>query len=162
MTDNVKPSPEALVVGAVAQVREAMDPQIHRLKRGVAPIDAMLEPVFHKTKAAFKAHDYWVDDDLLATAILLVARLKDGVSGAKFSLGGRLAKAGYSELRFRTLLRTDEADALFTNLQRAVRFCDSRVCPFDLSRAVLGWSEARRDQTRKKLAATYYNIAYEG
>jgi CRISPR type I-E-associated protein CasB/Cse2 len=99
----------------------------------------------------------FVQDDLLACALLLVARLSETKNSRK--LGDALNKAEFSSLRFANLVRCEEPADLFINLQRAVRFCENSVDPFDLVRLVLGWTDAQRDSTRKKLIAQFYAIA---
>lgn len=148
--------PETIIQRAVGQLRAAGDPQLHRLKRGTELLDAMLEPVFVKTKQQLRAHKFFVSDDLLAVALLISARLS--AEPGNLTLGVQLQRTGYSEMRFASLVRCEDPAELFTNLQRAVRFCKDKAEPFDLLRLVLGWTENRVDATRKKLVAQYYSI----
>jgi CRISPR type I-E-associated protein CasB/Cse2 len=117
----------------------------------------MLEPVFHETKAALRANNRFVSDELLAVALLLLAKLD--ATPSDVSLARALSIAEYSEIRFSGLIRCDDASELFTHLQRAVRFCGNRVNPFKLTQTVFGWTENRVAVTRKRMIADFYSFA---
>lgn len=160
-TPLVKLSAEGLVVKAMSGLRASKNPVFYRLKRGTELLDAMLEPVFHETKHKLRLHKmFWVTDELLACALLLVARLaeKPGSVPLARRLAGKSIEdtARYSDLRFANLIRSEGADELFQNLQRAVAYSDNKVEPFDLVRTVLSWNDETLPATRKRLMSQFH------
>jgi len=156
--------PELLTVGPLLALRAAKDPVFYRLKRGTELLDAMLEPVFHQVKAQLRANRvFWISDESLACALLLVARLDEtpGTTPLVRKLAGKTVKDPhrYSDLRFAGLIRSDEPAELFQNLQRAIAYCKARVEPFDLVRTVFGWSGDALPSTRKRLIAQFHFFA---
>lgn len=149
--------PEMDVVTAVSALRNAGDASFHRLKRGTELLDAMMEPAFHALKAKLKANRQFVNDELLACAMLLLARLPENAGNTTFAR--KLGQNEYATIRFTNLIRCEEPADLFTNLHRAVKFCDNRVCPFNLTRTVLGWTELRLPTVRKQLIAEFHGFA---
>lgn len=147
-------SPETIIVQSIGALKTSRAPGLHRLKRGTELLDAMLEPEFHEVKRSLQAAGHVVNDELLACALLLLARLAEGKTSK--TLPRALAEKGYSALRFSVLIRGEDPSELFTGLQRAVRYVEGKVCPFALTRTVLGWTEARLPYTRKSLIADFY------
>lgn len=148
--------PELEVVIAMRVMCNSGATGFFRIKRGAELLDAMLEPEFHAIKVKFKANNHFVTDELLACAMLLVARLSE--NSGNTPLAKKLGILKYSSLRFASLIRCEDYAELFTHLQRAVRFCEGRVCPFNLTQTVLNWTEARRPATRKKLIADFHEM----
>jgi CRISPR type I-E-associated protein CasB/Cse2 len=150
---------EQIVVNMMSALRERKDPAFFRLKRGSSVLDALLEPAFHQVRAELRRRNLFANESLLAVALLLLARV-DNAAGTK-SLPRALSDAGYSEQRFSTLIRCDEPEELFTQLQRALRFCKGKVSPFSLARTALSWTESQLPQTRPRLIAEFYSFSQE-
>ncbi|MBC8737220.1 hypothetical protein F6X40_10415 [Paraburkholderia sp. UCT31] len=155
------PRAENTVVGKVSALRQSQDPSFFRLRRGTSLLDAMLEPAFHQIKEELKANQSPVKDELLALAVLLLARLDEKPSNTRLARALASSTSPYSAQRFSTLIRCEEPEELFTHLQRAVRYCDNRVCPFDLARIVFGWRESQLPYTRKRLISEFYGLTQE-
>jgi CRISPR type I-E-associated protein CasB/Cse2 len=157
---NSKPSVAGLIVRAVGALREAADPGFYRLRRATRAIDAMLEPVFSQLRTELALNDLWQPtDELLAFAVLIVARIPEGARAEPLGQALRNQPRRYSDLRFRTLVMAQSPEALFTQLLQAVRYCNYDVSPFNLVDIVLGWTEARVDETRKRLATQFHGLS---
>lgn len=156
---DTKPTAETLVVRAVSRLKEARDPGFHRLKRGTSLLDAMLEPVFAQTVQRLRAYQYFVPHENIACALLLQPLVVGGSAGLGRALANESHK--YSPLRFSQLIAADTPDELFTHLQRALRFVDGKVSPFDIARIALGWTENGADRTRRRLIAQYHVLPDE-
>jgi len=150
---------EQVVVSLMSALRERKDPAYFRLKRGSTILDALLEPAFHQVRAELHRRGLFATESLLAVALLLVARV-DNAAGTK-TLPRALSDAGYSPERFSTLLRCDEPEELFTQLQRALAFCKGKVSPFSLARTALSWTENQLPQTRPRLISEFYSFSQE-
>jgi CRISPR type I-E-associated protein CasB/Cse2 len=148
--------PEREIVTALSALRNAGDAGIHRLKRGTELLDAMMEPSFHAIKAKLQANRQYVNEDLLACAMLLLARMPENAGNTPFAR--KLGKSEYSTIRFTNLIRCEDPAELFTHLHRAVKFCDSRVCPFNLTKTVLDWTELRLPSARKRLISEFHGF----
>lgn len=154
------PSVATLVVRAVSALREGRHPSFYRLRRATRVLDAMLEPVFPQLRAELTLRGLWQpSDELLAYALLIVARIPRSTSTKSLGEALRSHSRAYSNLRFRTLVTAEAAEELFTQLLRAVQYCGYNVSPFNLVDIVLGWTDARVDETRKRLVMGFYGLS---
>lgn len=148
-------SAETIVLRAFRALELSKSPELHRLRRGTSLLDAMMEPVFHQTKQRLQVAGHrWVHDDNLACALLLLPLVKTG-SGR---VGASLSRGGFSNLRFNQLLATETPDDLFLALQRALRFIEGQVSPFDVLHTALNWTESHKDRIRKQMLADYHQL----
>jgi CRISPR type I-E-associated protein CasB/Cse2 len=161
MTPNSQPQPRLaeLVVRAVGTLREAKSPSFFRLRRAARPLDAMLEPVFPRLRAELSLHGLWQPpDELLACALLALARVRARPDAKPLGEALRSQARPYSDLRFRTLVTAEGAEELLTQVLRAMQYCNYNVNPFNLADVILGWTENRVDETRKKLVMHFHGI----
>ena len=79
------------------------------------------------------------------------------------SLGEALARAGWSELRFVSLLRA-RGETLERMLRRMAQFLASKAAPVntaDLARLLFGGSEAKADAIRLEISRRYYTTLHQ-
>ena len=155
-TTSQKSTAAAIVVGAVAALKASRNPGYHRLRRATQLLDAMLEPVFGQTQQLLRAEGYFIPDANVACALML----QPLVAGGRNKLGIALARGPrqFSPLRLGQLMAADTPQELFTQLQRAVRFVDGKVCPFDTARTALEWTDNGADRVRMRLIGQFHAL----
>jgi CRISPR system Cascade subunit CasB len=118
--------------------------------------DVGFSPAYHRLRLAVSKFGY-VDDDGLALAAGLGARVKDDVPGSsiaeQMATGKADGSARVSGLRFRRLLKVKEREELFTIMTRIIALLGSAVSLHSLVQSVYFWN----DRTRKLWAFDYYS-----
>ena len=118
-----------------------------QLRRCEKPQDVLIQSGFHRL---CKKLPNWEREDLLALAMLagLASHIKESISGSLATQLGKAKEGGdkpvMSEMRFQQLLSSDNAEALYDRLRRAIQLLRGKIDIVSLADGVFHWS---RDQT---------------
>ncbi|MDO8841272.1 MAG: type I-E CRISPR-associated protein Cse2/CasB [Methanocalculus sp.] len=133
------------------------------LRRCHSAHEVMLNPAYHRLRLRLSENGEIYPGNLRRLAILagVLAHVREGTQIPVAEQLGRsnteMETTGFSEIRFRRILQTEDPEDLFMTLIRMVQHQGGKINIRDLSYSILNWNE----RTREQWAMKYYTHAPE-